>query len=282
MKQKIKSILIFSSIFAFAFASFAQENISDEDVVFAVAEKMPEFPSGQVEMYKFISENAEYPAEAMENGEEGRVILQFVVEPTGKISDIKVIRGISPSLDKEAIRVVELMPDFIPGEQRGNKVRVMFTLPVTFKLPEIEEDYDFILFEGENLPDEMPEFPGGMDALHNFLANNIRYPVRAQENREQGWVVVQFIVSETGEVVGIEIVHNATPLLDLEVIRVISLIPNWTPGIHNGKKVNTNFILPVKFCSGRVRNPAPVVSTPLTLNPLEIIGVAGPITRRRL
>jgi len=106
----------------------------EETKVFDVVEEMPSFPGGQAELMKYLSNNIKYPVVAEENGVQGRVILTFVVERNGSISDIKVVKAVDPSLDKEAIRVVKSMPHWIPGKQNGSSVRVKFTLPVIFRL----------------------------------------------------------------------------------------------------------------------------------------------------
>ena len=113
----------------------APEEEEEEEVVFVVVESMPEFPGGQQALFKYINENVKYPVIAQENGIQGRVICQFVVNKDGSIVDIEVVRsGGDPSLDKEAIRVIKSMPKWKPGKQRGKPVRVKFTLPVNFKL----------------------------------------------------------------------------------------------------------------------------------------------------
>ena len=132
-----KSVLIFLAVFAFSFASFSQEvkylEESEKEPDFLLfAEQMPEFPGGKDALRRFIFETIRYPIEAMERGEQGRVILQFVVRKTGEITNITVARGVSSRLDAEAIRVVEAMPNWIPGKQDGEKVSVKYTLPVNF------------------------------------------------------------------------------------------------------------------------------------------------------
>ena len=107
----------------------------EEEVIFVVVESMPEFPGGQQAMMKYIAENIKYPVIAQENGIQGRVICQFVVEKDGKVSDIQVVRSSGEaSLDKEAQRVINSMPRWKPGKQRGKPVRVKYTLPVNFRL----------------------------------------------------------------------------------------------------------------------------------------------------
>lgn len=106
----------------------------EDQVVFQVVEKMPSFPGGDAALFKFLGDNVKYPVIAQENGVQGRVICQFVVNKDGSIVDVEVVRSVDPSLDKEAIRVIKSMPKWSPGQQRGKPVRVKYTLPVNFKL----------------------------------------------------------------------------------------------------------------------------------------------------
>ena len=105
-----------------------------EKVIFQVVEEMPEFPGGMSEAMKFLAKNIKYPVAAQQAKIEGRVIVQFVVERDGSISDIHAMRGVNPDLDAEAIRVVSLMPKWKPGKQRGKAVAVKYTMPIMFRL----------------------------------------------------------------------------------------------------------------------------------------------------
>lgn len=105
-----------------------------ENKVFDVVEQMPSFPGGPSALMKYLSENVKYPVVAQENGVQGRVVVSFVVEKDGHITDVRVVRSVDPSLDKEAARVVKSMPSWIPGKQNGSAVRVKYNVPVSFKL----------------------------------------------------------------------------------------------------------------------------------------------------
>ena len=102
--------------------------------VFDVVEEMPSFPGGQGALMSFLNSNIKYPVVAQENGVQGRVIVGFVVERDGSITDVKVMRSVDPSLDREAQRVVKAMPRWKPGKQNGSAVRVKYTVPVVFRL----------------------------------------------------------------------------------------------------------------------------------------------------
>ncbi len=109
-----------------------EEEEVEEQQIFQVVEEMPEFPGGMAECMKFLAKNIKYPTIAQENGVQGRVIVQFVVNKDGTIVDPVVVRSVDPYLDKEALRVIKAMPKWKPGKQRGKAVRVKYTVPVTF------------------------------------------------------------------------------------------------------------------------------------------------------
>ena len=102
--------------------------------VFVVVEEMPTFPGGDKELMKFINSKIKYPESAKENTIQGKVILRFAVLATGKVGNISVLKSVDPVLDKEAMRVVGLLPDWTPGKQGGKPVNVWYSVPVTFQL----------------------------------------------------------------------------------------------------------------------------------------------------
>ena len=110
------------------------ESRATEGEVHKICEEMPDFPGGMVECMKWLANNVKYPEEAIQNKKEGRVIVQFVVNKDGSVMDAKVVRSIDPLLDKEALRVINLMPKWKPGKNQGEAVRVRYTMPVMFKL----------------------------------------------------------------------------------------------------------------------------------------------------
>lgn len=111
-----------------------EEEEPEEQTIFEVVENMPDFPGGQAALMQYLAKNIKYPTIAQENGTQGRVIVQFVVNRDGSIVDAKVVRSVDPYLDKEALRVINTMPKWKPGMQRGKPVRVKFTVPVMFRL----------------------------------------------------------------------------------------------------------------------------------------------------
>lgn len=107
---------------------------SDNEKVYQVVGQQPNFPGGKKELFKYLAYNMIYPADAAKNKVEGRVLVTFVIEHDGSISNVNVVNSVYPSLDKEAIRVVSEMPKWIPGKANGKTVRVKYTIPITFRL----------------------------------------------------------------------------------------------------------------------------------------------------
>ena len=237
--------------------------------VFEVVEIMPEFPDGGMSgLMQFLSKNIQYPINAQKNHTQGRVTVQFVVNKDGSISEPKIIRGVDPDLDGEAIRVISLMPKWKPGMQKGQPVRVKYTVPVMFRLsddgqkeeykpiPKIDETV-VVGYASKQAPAEedpvfevvenMPEFAGGMGGLMQYLSKNIKYPVEAQKAGIQGRVIMQVIIDKNGNVTNPKVTQPVDPLLDTEAIRVTASMPKWKPGTQGGMPVNVKYTFPIVF-----------------------------------
>ena len=221
---------------------------SSEAPLFEVVENMPEFPGGLAACMKWLGENMRYPEEAKAKGTEGRVTVRFIVDTEGKICQPEVLRGVDPLLDAEAIRVVSSMPAWQPGTQRGQKVRVRFTLPVLFRLSKPEAATAPLEDGLYEVVENMPEFPGGgMAACMKWIQENMRYPEEAKEKGMQGRVTVQFIVDKEGNICDPFVLRSVDPLFDAEALRLVSSMPAWKPGTSKGQKVRVRFTLPVMF-----------------------------------
>lgn len=110
------------------------KHVVEETKIFTVVEQMPMYPGGDGALMGYLRDNIKYPTVAAENGVQGRVVVGFVVERDGSITDVKILRGVDPSLDREAMRVVKSMPRWNPGKQNGSAVRVKYQVPVSFRL----------------------------------------------------------------------------------------------------------------------------------------------------
>ena len=224
--------LIFTMI---ATTGYGQLYIGDSIVT---PEKMPEFPGGMAKCMMYLGKNLKYPEEAMRKGEHGKVILSFVVERNGSIKDVKVISSVSPSIDKEAIRVVKRMPKWNPGILNGKPIRTRYTLPILFRHPEMNRRNQF---------DRMAEFPGGQNACFQFLREHIKYPEEAKTANEHGRVVVSFLIDEMGDISDIKIKNSVGYYADQEAIRLVRMMPRWIPATKNGKAVQCRMSLPITF-----------------------------------
>ena len=232
------------------------ESRAVEGEVFQVVEEMPEFPGGMAECMKWLAQNIKYPAEAQEKGIQGRVIVQMVVEKDGTITHAKVVRGVDPLLDTEALRVVNSSPKWKPGKQNGEAVRVKYTLPIMFRLGGDSSDSKTAEAPKEAKVDEngvhqvceeMPEFPGGMRECMNWLGKNINYPEDCKKAGIQGRVIIQFVVDKDGSIKSPKVARSVHPSLDAEALRVISSSPKWKPGKQKGEAVKVKYTIPVLF-----------------------------------
>lgn len=210
------------------------------------------------------------------------VVVIFNVEDDGSISNVRVKESVHPDLDKEAIRVVQKMEKWTPAMSNGRQVRSKFHVTIMFlNIPYPEPNYqsiDLLPTEGmvrcdidstsckkemvsksesdDDDDDEVfvgmiveqtPEFPGGMNALMEYLKTNLVYPKAAQDSSIQGRVVVNFVVEKDGSITNVEVARSVHPALDEEAVRVVSMMPKWKPGTQMGDIVRTKFTLPVLF-----------------------------------
>ncbi|WP_072546159.1 M56 family metallopeptidase [Mediterranea massiliensis] len=232
-----------------------------DDEIYEVVENMPRFPNGGMQaLMQYLNENIRYPEAAIKAGVQGRVTLQFIVDKDGSIDDVKILRSVNPDLDAEAIRVIKMMPRWEPGTHKGKPVRVKYTVPVMFRIPsEPVEKIDEMIVVGYRTPDapvtgevyevadKMPEFPGGMTGLMQYLSKNVKYPADARAKGIQGRVVVSVIVNTKGKATNATIVQSVSPSLDAEALRVAGTMPDWTPGTKDGTPVNVKYSFPITF-----------------------------------
>ena len=224
--------------------SLSSKSREMNEQVFTVVEKMPSFPGGDAELLKYIATNIKYPKESQDNGEQGRVICSFIVGRDGSVNNPEVLRGVTPLLNEEAVWVINTMPRWNPGMQRGKAVAVKYTVPITFRLKSpVEEAKEETL----TVVDVMPQYPGGDRELLKFIAQSIKYPTDAQEAGVQGRVICSFVVDKKGNIVEPKIIRGIDPSLDAEALRVIGMMPRWTPGRQDGKAVRVLYTVPITF-----------------------------------
>lgn len=224
---------------------------------------MPSFPGGEEALDTYLIESLIYPDEALVAGIEGVVFVLFIVEKDGRLTNIELLKGIGGGCDEEAIRLVEEMTLWEPGKQRGKAVRTQFNLPVSFQLESTvrtrEEEIAIVEQEtGDTIHvydyyelDEQPEFPGGEEALSQYVTDNMEYPELARELGTQGIVYTQFTIEKDGSVSNVKILRGIGTGCDEEVVRVMMLMPKWKPGMQQGKAVAVEYVMPVRFVVGR-------------------------------
>ena len=223
----------------------------ETDSIYLSAEQQPEFPGGQKAMFQYIADHVICPISARENGFHGRAYCQFIVNKSGDLTDINVVRSCGNNdLDKEAVRVISSMPNWNPGKINGEPVRMKYTVPVSYKiepasLDELEDELDETIYA---VAEKMPEFPGGQEALFQFLSDNVKYPEDAQREGAEGRTICQFVVDTDGKIVDIEVVRSSgNKSLDAEAVRVMKSMPRWIPGIIKDEPVRVKYTVPVNF-----------------------------------
>ena len=239
----------------------------EKDKIYDTCDIMPEFPGGQSALLQFLAKSIKYPAEAQQQGKQGKVVVTFVIEKDGSITDAKVVRTDNPVFNEEALRVVNSMPKWKPGKQRGKEVRVSYTVPVIFSLDgkgyqkamstakgntksnatQAQSGSDFDENQLFQIVEEMPEFPGGMGACLKFLMANTEYPEKAKAQKVEGKVSVKFVVEKDGSISNPQIIKGGNPLLNDEALRVVNSMPKWKPGKQRGKVVRVGYTVPIIF-----------------------------------
>jgi TonB family protein len=245
------------------------------DSIYGSAEKNPAFPGGNKSLEQYKLKKLKYPCKAKKAGFEGSVQINFIIEKDGTLSNIRIVTGVSPSLDAKALKVAKSIPKFQPGMEKGRPVKFAFSTPFTFVLdPEKPEE---VRAMGQSLPtsmnpskvdeetpfvvvEEMPQFPGGDTELLKFIAENTRYPENAKQNNIQGRVIIRFCVTKTGSIDKVSILKGVSYELDGEAVRVVSELPAFIPGRQGGKAVNVWYMVPITFALNQ--NKSSEINTP--------------------
>lgn len=368
-RLKNQKIILVTIVFLSSFLCFyansvnastqATNDSNENDSIQAVVDKDPEFPGGNAARIEFIQQNIRYPEDAQRNKLEGKVNIQFVVNSVGQIIQSKVVKKLSPSLDEEALRIINLFPRWIPGELNGKKVptyRIMqvafkytpnddavenwqitdstlividsIKLPLKFNLEVINNEqidtgfilkpypaaalnklieqygqtarngvlllktYDHPDYKNDTLNTKIrnkvngisevnkgPQFPGGDEALMNYIGKKLKYPIIELENGHQGKVTVRFVIDSNGKINDPIVAKSVSPLLDKEALRIISEMPDWIPAEINGIKTKVEYSLPINF---RIEGVTTNHSSNLRFDSLQIIldGQVLPISFR--
>lgn len=201
---------------------------------------MPSFPGGEAAMQKYLSEQLTFPESVKGKNIQGTVVVSFMVSDEGKLLSASVITSVHPDLDAEALRVVNAMPQWKPAIMNGKPVRRLVILPVSFLHVQVEE-------KPLQTAEVMPVFPGDSKGLTKFLRETLWYPEDAKAKLIQGLVLVTFVVEKDGSATHPQILRSLSPSCDQEAIRVVGMMPKWTPGLQDGKQVRVQMNLPLRF-----------------------------------
>ncbi|MDE6352855.1 MAG: M56 family metallopeptidase [Muribaculaceae bacterium] len=235
----------------------------DEEKVYNSVQQMPQFPGGEKALFDYIIKNLRYPKSEIDNPKTARVIVRFVVEATGKVGDVKIIRGASEAFDAEVIRVVKTLPDFVPGKENSKDVAVWYNLPIKFApnsektaIKESSTVNETVTSKTDETPDasgvfrsvqKMPQFPGGEMALLEYVMRNLKYPESEVNNPIDGRVVISFVVEANGKIGDTKIMRSLGEAFDAEAVRVVKSLPDFIPGQSGGKNVAVWYNLPIRF-----------------------------------
>jgi protein TonB len=239
--------------------------VSQSDKIVENPDIVPMFTGGTAEMHRFISNTLSYPADAAERNAQGLVVYTFVVEKDGSLSNFNIIHRADPLLNEEALRILKNMPPWRPARHNGEIVRSETYVPMYFKLNKnvqystrtsssataraYAKTDQSILENSEiyTIVDKMSVYEYGEKELANFISYNMRYPKEALQQGIEGRILCSFIVGKDGSISNIEVVSGSNEALNNEAIRVLGLMPKWTPGENNGEKVNVKCLLPIDF-----------------------------------
>ena len=240
-----------------------KESEQEKDQAYIMVEKMPTFQGGDLNVFRnWVQSKIQYPKEAMEKGIMGRVVCSFVVEKDGSLTDFDVLQSPDKSLADEVVRILKTSPKWEPGEQRGEKVRVKYAVPIVFSIgnnnvadasttkaqaaaeAKVAEDGDMPYIKVE----KMPTFQGGdLNVFRNWVQSNVKYPQEAQEKALQGRVVCSFVVEKDGSLTEFDVLQSPDKSLADEVVRILKTSPKWEPGEQRGEKVRVKYTVPIVF-----------------------------------
>lgn len=225
----------------------------------------PQFPGGDKARIEYIIANTPYPEEDRKAGIKGTVYVQFVIESSGKVTNAKILKGVSPLIDKVALNAITNMPDWIPARKGNKPVSYEMTMPIKFSLEDkVKEDVikDTKSDNKTEVPVEQkkeenygvytvvevsPKFPGGDEARAEYMSKNISYPEDAVKKGIEGTVYITFVVQADGTVTDAKVLRGIGGGLDEIALNAVKNMPKWEPGRQKGKPVAVQFNIPIKF-----------------------------------
>lgn len=235
-------------------------------------DEVPFFPSeGEVSLTQFIRTKMIYPRKLLIKRVKGKVVCSFKIDSLGKVSDPVILQSFHPELDKEALRIINSMPAWTPAVLDNRPVPYQYTLTIHFdpkdyrQCREEKEDWEEKEKEGKLwvIYERQPEYPGGINALKEFISQHAQYPQELANSGIQGKIICQFTVNSQGFVEDARIIRGLHPTLDQEALRVVNLLPHWKPGaLYKAEKghwefVKTRYSLPLNFVPDQKTTLAP-------------------------
>ncbi|MDU0370767.1 TonB family protein [Hymenobacter endophyticus] len=219
-----------------------------ENKIYTYVEQMPVFPGGQEYLVKYVQASLRYPAAAVANKVEGRVFVRFVVQPTGQVDNVEVIKGLSAGCDEEAARVIKALPPFEPGKQNGRLVAVSYTLPVTFSLESTPGAPGVAIPPLPTLPkpedkvytyvEQMPALAGTTEAtIASALQAAVVLPREVVKGDKEGRVYLSFVVNQDGQTEDAKILRGLCTTCDAAALAAVAKLPRLEPGKQNGEAV---------------------------------------------
>lgn len=229
----------------------------------------PEYTEGQYALEHYLKTQLRLPAAVQEGRQRGSVQVAATVQPDGRLTDAYIVRGLSPECNDEALRLIRNMPRWRPARRNDEAVAARIQQNILFEPPRpattqtdkavveeiVAEDKVYTYVE------QMPQFPGGMQTLMQYISASLRYPALAVQNQVEGKVFVNFIVRPSGQITNAVVTKGIGAGCDEEAVRVISQMPAWEPGKQNGRTVSVSYTVPVTFDLKNTPG-APGVTTP--------------------
>jgi protein TonB len=237
----------------FTLPAFAQKK--QEDRVYDGVQTPAEMPGGLEGFQKYLSDNLVYPTSSIRNKTQGTVVVSFIVEKNGSVSNVEVKSGLDQACNNESVRVISKSPKWKPARHDGQVVRQRLTVPIQFKMPGSAADTAKTSTADSTQSGDLkrvdPEQPArpenGQEAFFKYLQENQKYPAKARKNQVQGKVMVEFIVEKDGTLTNLKVIKRLGNGLDEEALRLINKGPKWLPAEYKGEPIRQKMILPVIF-----------------------------------
>jgi len=267
----LRITFVLVTVLAFSSPAIGQQSnseIIDKDSIYSYVDKYPEFPGGKFAFSTFMYKNLKYPQKAIIEKSAGIVKVDFVVNKTGELLDLRVTsKGTSTELNNEVLRVMRLLPHFEPAVSKGKKVSYKVSgedfyfqlkpctkkefypieiTPTDCGLPSFSPDSTGVY----TFTEKMPEYPGGEAELLSYIykrVDSLLPPTTGFDDFIPYRVLVRFIINEKGKVTNPQIIRGEWPLDNKISLQILNSMPDWIPGEQNGKKVSVYYKMPIIF-----------------------------------